>query len=215
MKKSIVMIVLVSILAFSSIWIVFGKNGIPIDDNTDIKIEENEEIELKEVKNGEESESIEPDEFQSGEENENIELEESKFDEESLMRLDSQNGIDMAVIFNNPLEEDKDYLVFKVMINNHRIDLENIKYAELAKLRISDGTIITEGFQWELEGGSGHHVSGYLKLPKSIGANNVISANTDSIQLDIVGIKSVGSLTFKWDKEVIDQYNNGGTGDEK
>lgn len=215
MKKTIIMIVLVLILAFSSIWIVFGKNGIPIDDNTDIRIEENEETELKEIKNGEANENPELDDFKSDEENKNIELEESKFDEESLMRFDSKNGIDMVVVFNNLLEEDKDYIVFKVMINNHRIDLESIKYAELAKLRISDGTIITEGFQWELEGGSGHHISGYLKLPKSIGANNVINENTDSMQLEIVGIKSVGSLIFKWDKEVIDLYNNGGTGDEK
>ncbi|MBU5313493.1 hypothetical protein KQI38_15835 [Tissierella carlieri] len=196
MKKTIIIIFLVAILIFSSIVMVIGSKENNRYDNRDIKTEKKENVDL--------------DKPQDNEEDENINLEEAQLTEESLMRIDSQNGIDVAVVFNNLLEDDKDYIVFKVMVNNHRVDLENIKYAELSKLRVSDGTVIDEGFQWKLEGGGGHHISGYLKLPKTYDGNDVINDNVDNIQLEIEGIGDARKLTFKWDKDVIDSYNNGG-----
>ncbi len=209
MKKSIIILSLVAILIFSSIVMVIGKKEISKYDNRDIKIEEYEDTELEKSQT-KEYENIELHESQPDERAENMELEGPQLDEESLTRFDSQNGIDMAVVFNNLLEDDKEYIVFKVMINNHRIDLEDIKYAELSRLKLSDGTEINKGFQWELEGGGGHHILGYLKLPKTYNGNNVINDKVDNIQLEIEGVGSTGKLTFEWDKEVIDSYNNGG-----
>lgn len=185
MKKSIVVIILVLTLVFSSIWVGFSKkepfkDDIIKNDKQNILYEENKE----QVSN------------------------EANTDEESITRFDSNNGIDMAVIFNNILEQDDEHIVFKVMVNNHRINLENIKYAELAKLKLSDGSIIDKGFQWESRGG-GHHIFGYLKLPNIYNENNIINQNIDSIQLEFQGVGDAERLSFKWEKEVLDMYTYG------
>lgn len=195
MKKSIIILFVAAILIFSSIVIVIGKKEISKYDSGDIEIGKNDDSGLERIQT---------------KEYENMELEGSQPDEESLMRFDSQNGIDIAVVFNNLLEDDNEYIIFKVMINNHRIDLEDIEYADLSKLKLSDGTEINEGFQWELEGGGGHHISGYLKLPRTYNGDNVINDKVDNIQLEIEGVGNTGKLTFEWDKEVIALYNNGG-----
>jgi len=182
MKKNIAVIMVVLALVFSSIWVVFGKKQ-PFkessikDDKGDISYEEIEDT----VSN------------------------EPTFDEESITRYDRKNGVDMAVVLNNVLEKDDENIVFKIMVNNHKIDLENIKYAELAKLKLSDGSIVDQGFEWETVGG-GHHIFGYLKLPKVYNGNNIINNNIDSIQLEFEGIGNAEKLSFKWEKEVLDIY---------
>ncbi len=198
MKKSIIVIILVLTLVFSSIWVGFSKNQ-PFKDDAiksdkgSISYEENKES----VSN----------EFNS-EENQELVSDESNIDEDSVMRFDSSNGIDMAVVFNNILEQDDEHIVFKIMVNNHKIDLEDIKYAEIAKLKLSDGSIIDQGFQWEI-GGSGHHIFGYLKLPKIYNGNNIINQNIDSMQLEFEGVGDAERLSFEWEKEVLDIYTYG------
>lgn len=130
------------------------------------------------------------------------------------MRFQSKNGIDMGVVFNNLLEADTEYIVFKVIANNHRIDLDEIKYAEIAKLRTSDGLIIDEGFIWELNGG-GHHISGSLKLPKIYNGKNIINEGTDYIHLEFEGVGNAEKMIFKWGKEIIDYYYEGEIKNEK
>lgn len=186
MKKKIAIIVVVLALVFSSIWVVNGKKQ-PFKENP--------------IKNDKE--------YISDEANTDSESNEPRIDEESITRYDGNNGIDMAVVLNNVLEKDDDNIVFKIMVNNHRIDLENIKYAELAKLKLSDGSIIEQGFEWKTVGG-GHHIFGYLKLPKVYNGNNIINPNIDSIQLEFDGIGDAKKMSFEWGKEVLDIYESGG-----
>lgn len=126
--------------------------------------------------------------------------------EDQIMQFDSKDGIDVGVTINNIIDEDEDYIVFKLMLNNHRLDLENIKYDELSSLITSDGTTINEGFQWELLGGGGHHISGLLKIAKVNNGNNIINKDTDYIQLELNGIGNAEKMTFKWDREVLNIF---------
>lgn len=137
---------------------------------------------------------------------ENKEIED-QVNEDQIMQFDSKDGIDVGVTFDNIIEEDSDYIVFKLMVNNHRYDLENIKYDELSSLITSDGTVINEGFQWELLGEGGHHISGLLKVPKVYNGNNIITKDTDYIQLELNGIGNAEKMTFKWDREVLNIFN--------
>ncbi len=182
MKKIIVLIIIVTTIVFSSIWVGFNKNK-PLKDSV---IEDNI-IDIY------------------SEENNEIASNDSAIDEESITRFDSNNGIDMAVFFNNVLEQDDESIVFKVMVNNHLINLEDIKYADLVKLKLSDGSTIDQGFEWETASG-GHHIFGYLKLPRVYDGNNIIGQDIDSIQLEFEGVGNADKLAFKWTKEVLDAY---------
>ncbi len=190
MKKNIAVIIVVLTLVFSSIWAVGGKKQ-PFKENS--------------IKNDKE--------YISNEENIDSVNNEPNIDEESITRYDGNNGIDLAVVFNNVLEKDDKNIVFKVMVNNHKIDLEDIKYAELAKLKLSDGSVVDQGFEWETAG-SGHHIFGYLKLPKVFNGNNIIGQNIDSIQLEFEGVGNANKLSFEWTKEVLDIYISRGEGYE-
>lgn len=196
MKKTIVLLMLVLTLVFSSIWVGFGKKqafkeSAIKNDKEDIYYEENEKEDIY------------------YEENEDSASDNPAIDEESITRYDNNNGIDMAVVLNNVLEQDDENIVFKIMVNNHRINLENIKYEELAKLKLSDGSVIDKGFKWETVGG-GHHIFGYLKLPKIYNGNNIINPNIDSIQLEFQGVGDAEKLGFEWGKDVLDIYEFGG-----
>lgn len=213
MKKTrlAILLGLIIVLVFTSIWLIPGKNENISNEKTDVLIgdsndieeiitdEENEEIELKKSKS---KDSIESEESQDPED--------SIIDEEELTKYDSQNGIEMSVAFANPSAENSEYIIFKVIANNHSVDLGEIEYEELAKLSISDGTIIDEGFVWESDGGSGHHILGYLKLPKNYNGKSIIDKSIDNIELEFVGIGNTDILSFQWDKEEISSYDEGG-----
>lgn len=184
MIKRLVVVLLILILAISSIMVYFKKSEANSINNTDIVEVENDNTEMYL-------------------EDKSTEYE---FDEEDMMRMDRQGGIDVAIIFNNIFEEDKEYLVFEVMVNNHRVDLQDIRYADLSSLTTSEGIRIDEGLQWELAGGGGHHISGYLKVPKVYNGEDIINENTEYIQIEIEGLGNAEKMTFQWDKEVLDIY---------
>ena len=93
MKKNIAVIIVVLTLVFSSIWEVGGKKQ-PFKENS--------------IKNDKE--------YISNEENIDSVNNEPNIDEESITRYDGNNGIDLAVVFNNVLEKD-DKNIFSVRIN--------------------------------------------------------------------------------------------------
>lgn len=184
MRKRLVVVPLILIIAISSIMVYFKKSEANSINNTDIV-----EVEDENTKEYLEDKSTEY-EF-----------------EEDMVRMDKQGGIDVGMIFNNIFEEDKDYLVFEVMLNNHSIDLQDIRYADLSSLTTSEGIRIDEGFQWELVGGNGHHISGYLKVPKVYNGDDIINEKVEYIQIEIEGLGGPEKMTFQWDKEVLDIYN--------
>lgn len=184
MRRKLVVVPLILIIAISSIVVYFKKGEANSIINTG-----NVEVEDENMKEYLEDKSTE------------YEI------EEDMMRIDRQGGIDVGMIFNNFFEEDKDYLVFEVMVNNHSIDLQDIKYADLSSLTTSEGVRIDEGFQWELAGGSSHHISGYLKVPKAYNGEDIINEKVEYIQIEIEGLGGPEKMTFQWDQEVLDIYN--------
>ncbi|SHJ71673.1 hypothetical protein [Tepidibacter formicigenes] len=123
---------------------------------------------------------------------------------EKLMRTDNQGNVDVGVLINNIEKEDENYLVFKVMLNTHSVDLEGIDYAKLVNIKNSEGLIVKEGFLWEQVGGSGHHIYGYLKVPKEYNGESIINENTEYIELEIKELDKVESRKFVWNKNEID-----------
>lgn len=108
----------------------------------------------------------------------------------------------MDVAFINPLQKNKEELVFKVALNTHSVDLSGYKIDQLAAFKNSEGLAVKEGFVWIPESDSSHHRSGYLKLPaKTKGGTPLISENTEYIILEIRGIET--DREFRWEKEIL------------
>lgn len=193
MKKKITIVSLVIILAVLVLWIYFLNSS-----NNDGVYDKNDDVNNANVS----GESKLPDD------KDNIDTENfpGDIDEESLIRFDSQGGIDIAISFDNILQDNDEFLTFRLMLNNHSVDLDSFKYAEIASLRTSNETIIDNGFIWELGGGGGHHVYGFLKLPKRFNDKDVITSDTEYIELEIKGLGNAESRTFRWEKDVLNLY---------
>lgn len=126
----------------------------------------------------------------------------SSVTEEALTRTSAGSAVSVDVIFLNPLQKNKEELVFKVALNTHSVDLSGYKIDQLAAFKNSEGVEIKEGFVWVPESDSQHHRSGYLKIPaKAEDEKPLISEKTDYIILEISGIEA--ARTFKWEKEVL------------
>ncbi|WP_202710687.1 hypothetical protein [Sporosalibacterium faouarense] len=117
--------------------------------------------------------------------------------EEDIIRIDNQGAVDIGAIFNNLIEKDDDYLVFKLYVNTHSVDLESIDFAKKASL-ILDGEKVTEGFSWEIGGGSGHHLKGYLKVNKEYNGKPIFNNSSKEIELYLENIDGIPSRIFKW-----------------
>lgn len=193
MKKKIIIVSLVIIFAVLGSWLYLYNSS-----NDDGASRKNDDINSADV--SDESK------LYGDEDNTDTENPSGGISEESLIRFDSQGGIDIAISFNNVLQDNNEFLVFKLMLNNHSVDLDSFKYAEMASLSTSDGIIIDKGFTWELGGGGGHHVYGFLKIPKRFNDKDVINSNTEYIELEIKGLGDVESRTFKWDKDILELY---------
>jgi len=123
--------------------------------------------------------------------------------EDLVARFDRKNNIDMGVVYSNLIEDNEEFMIFRITLNNHFINLETIKYDELAILSFGDGTIIDDGFIWDSTS-QGHHVSGLLKLPKTYLNQDTDISDLGSVQLDFEGIGGPEKMTFKWERDVID-----------
>jgi hypothetical protein len=121
--------------------------------------------------------------------------------EAELERTSSGAGIEVTVIFLNPLlkpEETDNMLIFRVMIDTHFGDLMGHDLAKLAELRTGDGVVVTEGFIWEPESDTSHHRRGLLKLPATLEGAPLIGPETEFIELELREI-GVPSRTFRWE----------------
>jgi hypothetical protein len=206
MKKLIIIILLIT-LVFTSLWVVFSKSSIPneidVDKEQEEPIRDDEEVIVNNEKSESDEEIVIDQKIEIIDETDNST--EEPTDEEILIRYDSKNSIDMGVVYSNLIEDDEEYIIFKLRLNNHIIDLEDIKYDELATLTFSNGTIVDDGFIWE-SNSEGHHISGKLKLPKNYLGTNITIAEIGSVQLEFEGLGGPEKMTFRWEKDVVDLY---------
>lgn len=206
MKKPIIIILLIT-LVFTSLWVGFSNPSTPkvidVDKQQEEPIKDDEEIIVDQEETKLDEGIVIEQEIEIIDKTENSS--EEPTNEEILIRYESKNSIDMGVVYNNLIEDDEEYIIFKVRLNNHIIDLEDIKYDELATLSFSNGTIIDDGFIWE-SNSEGHHISGKLKLPKNYIGTSINLLELGSVQLEFEDIGGPEKMTFRWEKDVTDLY---------
>lgn len=201
-KPKLVVILLLTIVPIGIWFVTVNKDGSIINDSN-AQLNNSDSYVLDEIIIDEENEeTMEEDEIKSSDIIDTIKTDDSVIDEEKLTKYDSQNGIEMSVMLQK-INDDNDEIVFRVLINNHGIDLEKIPYEKIARLITNEGKIIDKGFVWE-SNGSGHHISGNLKLPKNDDVNGSINKDLDYLELEFTDLGNADKLSFKWDKEILD-----------
>lgn len=121
-----------------------------------------------------------------------------------LLLIDGQGEVEVGVTFENPLQDDQEYLVFKTQLNTHSVDLDGYDYGKLATLRTSEGLKVLDGILWEKPEGDVHHFVGYYKVPRITGGKDILTEDTTYLELRITGIDNVEDRTFRWEKDVLD-----------
>lgn len=122
--------------------------------------------------------------------------------EEALTRSSAGSAVSVDVTFLNPLQKNKDELIFRVALNTHTVDVLSFKIDKLAALKTSDGIEVNDGFVWVPGDESSHHRSGYLKISaKTKEGTPLISEKTEYIVLEIRGIEA--NREFKWERDVL------------
>ena len=124
----------------------------------------------------------------------------------NLLRINEEGSVDVVVTFNNVIEDDDENLVFQLNFNTHSVNLDNIEFDKLSILKTSEDIVIDNEFIWEIAGGGGHHMYGYLKIPKEYKGAPIITKDTKFIELELKSFGGAGSRLFKWEKDVIDAY---------
>jgi hypothetical protein len=113
-------------------------------------------------------------------------------------------NVDVGVIFMNPIVSNEDYLVFKVMLNTHSVDLT--KYSNLNKfveLQVSDNVVIKDGFIWESESNEGHHISGTLKVKNDYNGKPILTDDTEYLKLIFKNIADVKEREHIYKKDTL------------
>lgn len=116
---------------------------------------------------------------------------------DSLSRYFTTNkagSIDTGVIFMNPSSKETEILLFQVMLDTHSVSLS--KYDKLDKfveLRV-DGVIIQDGFIWEKEEISDHHIIGNLKVKNLYKGKKVYDENTKTLDFVFKNIEGTKEL---------------------
>lgn len=133
---------------------------------------------------------------------------EDGIDKQQFIRTNNQGSVDVGVVFKNLIEDDKDYLVFEVMLNTHSVDLDVIEFEKLVKVGNDNGLVVNEGFIWEKTEGSGHHIFGNLIIPKMYKGKSVLDESVKVIELEINGLDGIESRKFTWKKDALEYLKN-------
>lgn len=128
-----------------------------------------------------------------------LELKENELSEQ-LFRVDTQGDVALGITFLNPQEEDEDYLNFEIMLDTHSMDLDEYNLGEISTLFIGDEIKITEGIKWEVDTGSGHHILGYLQVPRKYKGEAIDYLEANFVELEIKELAGIASRKFKWEK---------------
>lgn len=119
--------------------------------------------------------------------------------EAELTRTSKEAGIDVSVVFLNPLmepEESEDQLHFRITLDTHAGDLMQYDLTKLAVLRTSAGVSVQSGFVWEPSSESSHHRTGILKIPATHDRVSLLTAQSLELELKDIGVPS---RVFRWE----------------
>ncbi|MEQ6359635.1 hypothetical protein V7D15_07985 [Thermoanaerobacter thermohydrosulfuricus] len=125
----------------------------------------------------------------------------TKINPQDLLITNDEGDISIGVSYMNPIQDDKDNLVFQVFLDNHQVDLSQLDLSGKVLFTNSEGLKV-DNVKWSIEG-SGHHVVAFIKIPKKINGKNLITPNTKYIQLELRDIGGVKSRVYKWDERFL------------
>ncbi|MBS4537752.1 hypothetical protein GOQ27_04720 [Clostridium sp. D2Q-11] len=134
-------------------------------------------------------------------------LSQNEREKDTYIRYDSQGSIGAGILFLNLVEENKENLTFELMLNTHSVNLDDIDYANLVSLTTDKEIVISDGFRWEKTEGGGHHISGYLEIPRKYEGTNIIDDSTKFIEIEIRGLDNIESRKFRWEQDVLKFFN--------
>lgn len=120
---------------------------------------------------------------------------------QGFVKLDGQGEVNVAVDLLNLSKDIENYLVFEIVLNTHSVNLDNIELGRLSSVKNSDGLTVNKEITWEKKGGSGHHIYGFLKVPKKYGDKKIAGESTEYIQLEIKGLTGEETRKFTWNKD--------------
>ncbi|EMT38809.1 hypothetical protein SAMN04244560_02462 [Thermoanaerobacter thermohydrosulfuricus] len=125
----------------------------------------------------------------------------TKINPQDLLITNDEGDISIGISYMNPIQDDKDNLVFQVFLDNHQVDLSKLDLSGKVLFTNSEGLKV-DNVKWSIEG-SGHHVVAFIKIPKKINGKNLITPNTKYIQLELRDIGGVKSRVYKWDERFL------------
>lgn len=123
--------------------------------------------------------------------------------EEQIIRFDDKGEVNVAILLNNLIESDENNVVFKVYLDTHSVDLDLLDLGNSSILRTGNGFVIDKGFTWKKAAGEGHHIFGYLKLPRKHNGIDILNNAKEFIELEIKNIGDVQSRLFRWDEDIL------------
>lgn len=113
-----------------------------------------------------------------------------------------RNGVEVVVTLLNATEPQPDgQLAFAITLDNHAIDLSNLKLDGKAVLTPDPGEPTSRGFGWKQEG-SGHHASGLLTFRNQDAAGKpLVTRQTRSLTLELRDAVGSGNLVFRFEND--------------
>ncbi|KJS82429.1 MAG: hypothetical protein JM58_15090 [Peptococcaceae bacterium BICA1-8] len=124
----------------------------------------------------------------------------NKLKPKALERKSDVGGLEMNIIFSNPLGQGKNgYLTFVVQMDNHSYNLDEYEFSDYATLIDDKGNSPKGNTTWEVTGGGGHHVINTLLFPD----DSFITPDTKYIKLVIKDFIDVPAREFIWENEFL------------
>lgn len=122
-------------------------------------------------------------------------------DPQSMVQQASAGAVDLAVQFYNPEKNIDDYWIFRVAMDTHSVDLDQIDLKQSVYFIDGHGETIEEGFEVK-KSGAGHHVSQYIELPKQIDGAATITEEFESFKMVFKNIDGVERIELEWDMTI-------------
>ncbi|MGE5576851.1 MAG: hypothetical protein ACM3TT_06630 [Syntrophothermus sp.] len=112
---------------------------------------------------------------------------------------DSANVTVMAVLMAPGAGNAVNELAFQVFLNTHSVSLSKYDLTKITTFKNSEGLVVKKEINWEAEGNSDHHRSGYLQI-KAPAGTALISSKTQYFTLEFAGIGGV-DRTLRWERK--------------
>ncbi len=117
----------------------------------------------------------------------------------TLTKTDSQGPVTVKIAFDPSQRTGRRKLIFKVEMDTHSEELEDIDLGQLSVLRNEQGAQVNPS-EWTSPGVGGHHVKGTLVFPNAYASGKpLVGSDTRYVELVVRDVGEVGERIFRWD----------------